>query len=171
MVEKLINLLERFVVAFEKIADGQQNGCKCDSEIIVCKNDPIVQKEINDIPRDYEGIERQPDGREVLLKLCKERGIKVPSGTRTKTLVKMLNEHDKNLLADDNIMENIMSEVDTSLGQTEVTLEKGSEDLKIVVEKESGNLEEFEDIFKPETEESESNDEFPDDEWPDEWID
>jgi len=164
-MKELMELFTRFVVAIEKIAEpGCEQKCKCD--------EPEQKPEIKDIPRDYDGIAAQKDGREVLLNLCGKKGIKVKKGIRDATLVKMLKEFDGKVVKPD-VEEKEEIFVDTSAGQTTTTLSESKGNLESVLSENVVNnklpeIEETETKEAPEQEEPESNDEDGFD-WGEDW--
>ena len=176
-MKELMELFTRFVVAIEKIAEpGCEQKCKC--------NEPEQKPEIKDIPRDYDGIAAQKDGREVLLNLCGKKGIEVKKGMRDATLVKLLREWDKKTVTvkkdfdkGDPVFESDVEEsedtvfVDTSAGQVTTTLSKGNLEVVLsgnVVNNELPEIEETETKKQEESKIPESNDEDGFD-WGEDW--
>ena len=85
MIEKLINLFERFVVAVEDIADTLAR-----QEIVHASPTVAAPAETTEPAKpDYETMDR-----DTLVALCEQRDIEVPPRTRTETLVKKLNSWD-----------------------------------------------------------------------------
>ena len=87
-MKELMDLLTRVVVAFEKIAEPEKKGCGGDCK---CEKTETLEP-IKEVERDYDIIASQPGGREVLIDMCKTKGIEVPKGVRTTTIAKLLKE-------------------------------------------------------------------------------
>ncbi len=92
MIEKLMNLFERFVVAIEDIADTlarqEITGHPMMAGTPAQTVSESVEESISDKP-DYASMNR-----ETLVALCEQRNIEVPKGTKTTTLVKKLKSWD-----------------------------------------------------------------------------
>ena len=95
MLNLLIELLTRLVVAMETIAENAAAPCAVASATAV-KPQPETNTRIDPayIPRDYEAYLTQKDGLKVLKELCEKRGIEVPKGTKGATLVANLRKQD-----------------------------------------------------------------------------
>jgi hypothetical protein len=115
MLENIVELMERFVVAHEKIAKAIENCTNCNR----VDDQPVPKKGDNDATHLSEVFtnaeEKIAEGNEHFLEqekvrenvksydqmdlvqlkeICADRGIEVPKGTRKTTLVKNLNAYD-----------------------------------------------------------------------------
>ena len=112
--------LERIAKALERIAENNGNTCEpAATSAVVQANvgeDPDLGMNAETPSAEYP----KPDDREGWLKLCKERGLKVPSGTRTTTLEKMVMGHDSGA------NKKVDTQLIGSLDETPGTLDAGS---------------------------------------------
>lgn len=88
MLEKLISLFERAVVALEAIAaNGSSRACKTEAT--------SAPKPVETGSLDYEAIASGPGGDAIIRQMCADRGIEVPPRTRTTTLIQKLKVRDE----------------------------------------------------------------------------
>jgi hypothetical protein len=100
MIEKLLSLLDRYVTAYEKQVESSCGGCACPADEPASE---IAGKTVVEGSTAPQAPEPQLHGladtkafadmtRDELVSCCEARGLTVPKGTRTKTLVQKLEE-------------------------------------------------------------------------------